>query len=145
MPAEQIITIVIAVISSTALTAAVNGLFNRRKTSVEADSFLVKTAQDTVKNLVDPLNARVDQLENERDELRSELEGQAITLENLQEMVMKLQLAMSINQAWAKANRISLPITIESLSELTVDGMRDIAYSVRNIQDRRRQRQGGDE
>lgn len=145
MTPDQIVTIVVAVIGSGVLTATVTYFFGRGKTRAETESIAIKAANDTVTNLVPPLNARIDQLEKENCDLRTELQGQAITLDGLQERFLKLQLALSINESWARANNITLPITLARLEDMTIDAMRDIAYSVRNIEQRRRNPPGGDE
>ncbi len=116
--------------SSSFLTALITAWFNRRKTSAEANSIIVKMALEVVQNTVEPLNVRIEQLE-------AEIERQAVALENINAEVLKIQLAFVINEAQIEALGYKAAVSLDDLSCISVKELREIAREIKDNSDTR--------
>ena len=116
--------------SSSVLAAIITAWFNRRKTSAEANSVIVATALEVVRNTVDPLNDRVEQLEVLNKELK-------IAVENINAEVLKIQLAFVINEAQIEALGYKAAVSLDDLSCISVEELREIARRIKDNSDTR--------
>ena len=142
---DQFVTILVALIA--AIGGGVDGAFitasfNRKKTDAEAETSVAQAAmtvmKQTLENTVTPLNRRIDELEASEAALKTQVEGQAVTLEELNAKFTRLQLAFVINESFIKSQGYEPPIQLMNLESLSTNDLRDIASSMRNIEQRRR-------
>ncbi len=127
----ELIPTLVLILSSSALTAIITAWFNRRKTSAEANSVIVATALEVVENTVAPLNDRIKQVEAESKKLKEEIERQAIALENINAEVLKIQLAFVINEAQIEALGYKAAVSLDDLSCISVEELREIAKGIK--------------
>jgi len=121
----ELIPTIALILGSSVLTAIVTAWFNRRKTSAEANSVIVATALEVVKNTVGPLNDRIKQLEEQS--IR-----QAEAIENLNAEVLKTQLAYIILKAQLEALGYDPVIKSDDLTNISVEELRKIAREVKD-------------
>lgn len=87
MNAELLITLLVAVVSSTGVAGLVAGMFGRRKISAEATEIISRTAGEQVQRVTEELHEVRQQLRRERD-ARDELSRKVDRLER-REMQMR--------------------------------------------------------
>lgn len=150
MNSETIITLIAAILASSGLTALVTGLFNRRKTSAEAEKSIATVAMEvlnkTLEKTVNPLYKRIDELEAKNYEFEKQVEGQAETLDRLGGEFSKLQLGFVINESYIKSLGHDAPVKLVNIESLSTNDLRDIASSMRNIERRQLEaKQTGDQ
>ncbi len=119
----ELIPTLVLILSSSALTAIIQAWFNRRMTNAKANSMIVDTALEVVENTVAPLNVRIKQLE-------AEIKRQAIALENTNAEVLKIQLGFVINEAQAEASGYKLAVSLDDLTNMSVEELRQIAREI---------------
>ncbi len=113
----ELLPAITLILGSSVLTAIVHSLFNRRKTSAEANSVIVATALEVVDNTVAPLNKRIDQLET--------------AIENVNAEVLKIQLAFVINEAQIEALGHKAMVSLDDLTCISVEELRQIAREIK--------------
>lgn len=121
----ELVPTITLIFGSSFLTAIVTAWFNRRKTSAEANSVIVATALEVVKNTVGPLNDRIKQLEEQS--MR-----QAEAIENTNAEVLKTQLAYIILKAQLEALGYDPVIKSDDLTNISVEELRRIAREVKD-------------
>ncbi len=120
----EIPTLLAIIATSSVLTAMVSAWLNRRKTSAETNDTVAKTAIEVVKNTVAPLNKRIDQLEERNERLET-------AIENVNAEVLKIQLAFVINEAQIEALGHKPMVSLDDLSCISVDELREIAREIK--------------
>ncbi len=117
----ELLPALVLITSSSVLTAVVTAWFNRRVASAKANSIIVSTALEVVKNTVEPLNKRIGQME--------------IALENTNAEVLKIQLAFVINEAQIEKLGHKPAVSLNDLSCISVDELREIARGIKEGSD----------
>lgn len=113
----ELLSILALLLSSSVLTAVVSSWFNRRKVNAEANSVIVDTALEVVKNTVAPLNNRIDQME--------------VAIENLNAEILKVQLVVVILQTQIEALGHEPMVNLSDLSCISVEELRQIAREIK--------------
>lgn len=100
--------------------------------------------KETLENTVTPLNQRVDELEartraliTENEDLKEQIGEQQKAIDEIHAEFNRLQLAFVVNESYIKSLGHEPPIKLTNLKDLTTDGLRDIAMSMKNIEHRR--------
>ncbi len=149
---SQLATIIVAIVGAIG-GGLITGVFNRRKTSAEAESTIAATATSAAKELISEYKKQADQIQNENKHLlsqiselrqadrenKAELRVHSGTLENLNAQVLRYRLIIAILSMQFRTLGYEPLIHPDNIDALSVNELNDIASSLNSLQIRREQ------
>lgn len=162
---DQLITIILAVISSGLLSGGLTAWISRRERQAQAESTMVGTARGLIDELQEQLKEtkadrqtiRNEFIEHRKEcaeyrrqtdvqikELEAELKVQETAIENQGAQLLKYQFALIILSAQLRAAGYEPVIDLSKVDSMNTEDLRLIADATVNIERRRQERKRGD-
>lgn len=139
---DNLLPVIMAIISSGVLGALINGWLNKRKVAAEVTKTLIDAAMELnreYKAQADDIQERYVALRDEVKRLKLELELLEKAIENANAKCLKKELGLVINVRQMRSIGIEPLIDPAGLDNLVIEKLRLIAESLSNIDERRAQ------